>query len=161
MNHNYHSIKLSIIFLIILLTEVWNSDPTVNLGALRTCYFSDRIWQFYLMRFDLSSIQQHTKGARHFRNVSKLVNKSKQLIFKYLIVYTGCTLKLRAVKLLFVIFGRLKLHFFVKIMVLGYGRLSYILWKNGRFLAENGRFRIDFWPEVVQMIFLMTFSRFL
>ena len=41
--------------------------------------------------------------------------------------YTGCTLKLRAVKLLFVIFGRLSYTFFVKIMVLGNGRLSYIL----------------------------------
>ena len=54
--------------------------------------------------------------------------------------YTGCTLKLRAVKLLFVIFGRLSYTFFVKIMILGNGRLSYILWKNGRFLAENDRF---------------------
>ena len=41
--------------------------------------------------------------------------------------YTGCTLKLRAVKLLFVIFGRLSYTFFIKIMVLGNGRLSYIL----------------------------------
>ena len=76
------------------------------------------------------------------------------------IIYTGCTLKLRAVKLLFVIFGRLSYTFFVKIMVLGYGRLSYILRKNGRYWAGNDRFQIDFWPEVVQIIFLMTFSRF-
>jgi len=41
--------------------------------------------------------------------------------------YTGCTLKLRAVKLLFVIFGRLSYTFFVKIVILGNGRLSYIL----------------------------------
>ena len=44
--------------------------------------------------------------------------------------YTGCTLKLRAVKLLFVIFGRLSYTFFGKNMVLRYGRLSYITWKN-------------------------------
>jgi len=62
----------------------------------------------------------------------------------FCIIYTGCTLKFRADKWLFVIFGRLSYIFFVKIMVLGYGRLSYIMWKNGRFLAENDRFRIDF-----------------
>ena len=43
--------------------------------------------------------------------------------------------------------------FFVQIMVSGNGRLSYILLKNGRFLVEIGRFRTDFWPEVVQMTF--------
>ena len=38
-------------------------------------------------------------------------------------------------------------------MVSGNGRLSYISWKNCRFLAEIGRFRTDFWLEVVQMTF--------
>ena len=68
-------------------------------------------------------------------------------------LYTACTLKLRPVKLLFVIFGRLSYSFFVQIMVSGNGRLSYILWKNGRFLAQIGQFRTDFWPAVVQMTF--------
>ena len=43
------------------------------------------------------------------------------------VYYTGCTLKLRAVKLLFVIFGRLSYTFFGKNLVLRNGRLSYII----------------------------------
>ena len=46
------------------------------------------------------------------------------------IVYTACTLKLRPVKLLFVIFGRLSYSFFVILMVSGNGRLSYFLLKT-------------------------------
>ena len=40
---------------------------------------------------------------------------------------TACTLKLRLVKLLFVIFGRLSNSFFVHLMVRGNGRLSYLI----------------------------------
>ena len=61
------------------------------------------------------------------KNVLLYINKQRHDCY----IYTGCTLKLRAVS----------------------GRLSYILWKNGRFLVDIGRFRTDFWPEVVQMTF--------
>ena len=52
-------------------------------------------------------------------------------------MYTGCTLKLRAVKLLFVVFGRLSYSFPVNKMVLGDGRVSYIIRKNDRFVVEK------------------------
>ena len=42
-------------------------------------------------------------------------------------MYTGCTLKLRAVKLLFVVFGRFSYSFSVNKIVLGDGRVSYII----------------------------------
>ena len=59
---------------------------------------------------------------------SKMISEMIEMEFYAMIFYsTGCTLKLRAVKLLFVIFGRLSYIFFLKIMVLGNGRLSYIL----------------------------------
>ena len=45
-------------------------------------------------------------------------------------IYTQCTLKLRPVKLLFVIFGRLSYSFFVILMVSGNGRLSYLMLKT-------------------------------
>ena len=45
--------------------------------------------------------------------------------------YTACNLKLRPVKLLFVIFGRLSYSLFVNLMVWGNGRLSGRL--NGRY----------------------------
>ena len=51
--------------------------------------------------------------------------------------YTGCTLKLRAVKLLFVIFGRLSYSLFVNLMVRGNGRLSYLILKNRPFFIEK------------------------
>ena len=58
--------------------------------------------------------------------------------------YTACTLKLRPVKLLFVIFGRLSYSFFVNLMVWGNGRLSYLILKNHLFFIEKwpifGRF---------------------
>ena len=44
--------------------------------------------------------------------------------------YTQCTLKLRPVKLIFVIFGRLSYSFFVILMVSGNGRLSYLMLKT-------------------------------
>ena len=117
----------------------------------------------------LDSYQQHEVRFNFEtpRKVAKLLFRRKRYFNTSLIApvvlhqlyYTGCTLKLRAVKLLFVIFGRLSYTFFVQIMILGNGRLSYILWKNGRFLAENDRFRTDFWPKVVQMMIIMKFSR--
>ena len=57
--------------------------------------------------------------------------------------YTGGTLKLRPVKLLFVIFGR----------------LSYLILKNRIFYIENDRFMTDFLPEVVQMVSIMNFCQ--
>jgi len=45
-------------------------------------------------------------------------------------IYTQCTLKLRPVKLIFVIFGRLSYSFFVILMVSGNGRLSYLMLKT-------------------------------
>ena len=53
------------------------------------------------------------------------------------ITYTQCTLKLRPVKLLFVIFGRLSYSFFVHLMVWGNGRLSYLILKNNQFFIEK------------------------
>ena len=44
--------------------------------------------------------------------------------------HTAFTVKLRPVKLLFVIFGRLSYSFFVILMVSGNGRLSYFLLKT-------------------------------
>ena len=58
---------------------------------------------------------------------SRFYHHNKSQIDTLFMDYTGCTLKLRAVKLLFVIFGRLSYSFFVQIMVSGNGRLSYIL----------------------------------
>ena len=55
-------------------------------------------------------------------------------------LYTQCTLKLRPVKLLFVIFGRLSYSFFVHQMVLSNGRLSYLILKMAHFTSENDRF---------------------
>ena len=51
--------------------------------------------------------------------------------------YTACTLKLRPVKLLFVIFGRLSYSFFANLMVWGNGRLSYLILKNHLFFNEK------------------------
>ena len=52
-------------------------------------------------------------------------------------IYTQCTLKLRPVKLLFVIFGRLSYSLFVNLMVWGNGRLSYLILKNHPFFIEK------------------------
>ena len=46
-------------------------------------------------------------------------------------MYTGGTLQLRPVKLLFVIFGRLSYYFFMNLRVSGNGRLSYLGGSNG------------------------------
>ena len=54
-----------------------------------------------------------------------------------LFYYTACTLKLRPVKLLFVIFGRLSYSFFVNLMVWGSGRLSYLMLKNHPFFIKK------------------------
>ena len=51
--------------------------------------------------------------------------------------YTGCTLKLRAVKLHFVVFERLSYSSSVNKMVLSGGRFIYIICENGRFLVEK------------------------
>ena len=51
--------------------------------------------------------------------------------------YTQYTLKLRPVKLLFVIFGRLSHSFFVNIKVWGNGRLRYLILKKRPFLIEK------------------------
>ena len=53
-------------------------------------------------------------ARRQSRPPDKLSGKIKKILDRH--KYTGCTLKLRAVKLLFVIFGRLTYTFFVKIM---------------------------------------------
>ena len=53
------------------------------------------------------------------------------------ITYTQCTLKLRPVKLLFVIFGRLSYSFFVHLMVWGNGRLSYLILKKSHILHRK------------------------
>ena len=45
----------------------------------------------------------------------------------YELIYTQCTLKLRPVKLLFVIFGHLSYSFFANLMFWGNGRLSYLI----------------------------------
>ena len=50
------------------------------------------------------------------------MKKKKILANRVLVQYTGGTLKLRPVKLLFVIFGRLSYSFFVNLMVSGNGR---------------------------------------
>ena len=52
-------------------------------------------------------------------------------------IYTQCTLKLRPVKLLYVIFRRLRYSFFVHLMVWGNGRLSYLILKNNQFFIEK------------------------
>ena len=73
---------------------------------------------------------------------------------------TGQKFHLRAVKLIFVISRRSSYSFFVKLMVLRGGRLSYIELKNDRFLVENDRFRTSFRLKVILKIFIMTFCNF-
>ena len=51
--------------------------------------------------------------------------------------YTQCTLKLRPVKLLFVIIGRLSYSFFIHLMVWGNGRLSDLIFENHPFYIEK------------------------
>ena len=61
--------------------------------------------------------------------------------------YSSCTLKLRPVKLLFVIFGRLSYSFFVNQMVWGNGRLSYLILKNHLFFTEKWPISADFFAR--------------
>ena len=75
--------------------------------------------------------------------------------------YTRGTLKLRPVKLLFVIFGRLSYSFFVNLMVWGNGQLSYLILKNHTFFTEKWPIFDRFLPKVVQMVSTVTFCQFL
>ena len=59
--------------------------------------------------------------------------------------YTQCTLTLRPVKLLFVIFGRLSYSFFVRVWA--NGRLSHLTLKNSHFSLENERFLTIFFAQ--------------
>ena len=55
---------------------------------------------------------------------------------------------------------RVKLLFFVNLMVLGNGQLSYLIIKNHPFFIGNDRFSTVFLLKVVQIIYIVTFCRF-
>ena len=70
--------------------------------------------------YEINEVIQHAEG------------QSCKLFFKY----TACTLKLRSVKLPFVIFGRLCYSIFVNLMVWVNGRLSYFILKTPIFTEK-------------------------
>ena len=93
-----------------------------------TISIADSLWIHYLFR----------EVTMNWLSLSRI--KYKYTFFfasPIWIHYTQCSLKLRPVKLLFVIFGRLSYSFFANLMVWGNGRLSYLIWKNHPFFIEK------------------------
>ena len=92
--------------------------------------------QIYTLLIKMTFFVDDSDEKRSQRSIDvKLVNKCQN--YDPLTQYTACTLKLRPVKLLFVIFGRLSYSFFLNVMVWGNGRLSYLILKNHPFFNEK------------------------
>ena len=149
----------------ILLLFVWLklSPKSIMVASFSIPYFFVNKWLFTLMPFCAGFLSMilnsapfllieiyrkkadypKTRGLANDNSCVTLSCKSQPNV--RVIKYTGCTLKLRAVKLLFVIFGRLSYTFFGKNMVLSNGRLSYIIWKNYIYFTKLIQNMIIFW----------------